>query len=94
MLLMPNKKKMASLIVAGLGKSSADKHVQKLGDENGTGDYKLPEDEDGQGSDLEVAMSDFLTAMGKKDAAGMARAFKSALVLCEGHEETATDEAE
>lgn len=80
MLLMPNKKKMASVIVATLGKKKPD-HVQALGEESGTGEYKLPEDE---GSDdmtaLEACMDDFLKAVEAKDAKAMAAALKSALV--------------
>ncbi len=83
MLLMPNKKKIATIIVAGLGKRAMDdSHVQKMGEESGTGEYKLPEDTSSNDG-IEAAMDDFLRAADRKDAKAMARAFKNALVLCE-----------
>ena len=86
MLLMPNKKKVASIIVASLGKKKPD-HVQRLGDEAETGSYKTEREEDGESHGLEAAMEDWLKAAERKDAKGMARAFKNALVLCEEHTE-------
>lgn len=90
MLLMPNKKKVASIIVASLGhrRASEEPHVQKLGEDSGTGEYKIPEPEDESAMGLESAMEEFLRAADKKDARGMARAFRNALVLCDddGHE--------
>ena len=80
---MPNKKKIAALIVSGIGKKKDD-HVQALGEESGTGSYKLPEEDGGDESmGLESAMEDFLRAADRKDAKGMAAAFKNAMVLCE-----------
>lgn len=83
MLLMPNKKKIATIIVSGLGGRKKDDFVQGMGEENGTGEYKLPEEDSDDSMGLEAAMDDFLRAVDKKDAAGMARAFKNAMVLCE-----------
>ncbi len=80
MLLMPNRKKVATIIVQGL-KPKAD-FIQELGTENGTGEYKMPENE-GSSMGLEAAMDDFLRAMDRKDAGGMARAFKNAMLLCD-----------
>jgi hypothetical protein len=90
-LLMPNKKKIASVIVAGM--KPKEDFVQKMGEENGTGSYKLPEKEDdGDSMGLESAMEAFLSAADKKDPKGMAKAFKNAMVLCEeGAEEPASE---
>lgn len=85
MLLMPNKKKIASVIVAKIGKPKDD-YVQKMGDENGTGEYEVPEEEENDKIGLEAAMDDFLRAVEKKDAKAMASAFESAMVLCEESE--------
>lgn len=83
MLLMPNKKKVASVIVASMTKPKD--FVQKLGDENGTGEYKVPEGEESYDS-LEAAMDEFLKAAESKDAKAMAKAFRNAMVLCDEQE--------
>lgn len=83
---MPNRKKVASVIVAKLSgrpAASSESHVQKMGEDSGTGSYVLPEDDDDSGVPLEAAMDDFLRAVEKKDAAAMARAFRNAMVLCD-----------
>lgn len=85
MLLMPNKKKIASVIIAGIGGKKKPDYVQKLGEESGTGEFKVPEPEaDADG--VEAAMEDFLRAVERKDAKAMARALKNALVMCESEE--------
>ena len=81
MLLMPNKKKIATLIVSGLGGSKKPDFVQKLGEESGTGEDKLPEAEE-EADGVEASMEDFLRAVERKDAKAMARALKNALVMC------------
>lgn len=94
MLLMPNRKKVASVIVAGM-KRGGDKKpdfVQKLGEESGTGDFKAPEPEDDDVDvGLEAAMDEFLSAVEAKDAKGMARALKSAVSMC-AHEDAPAEE--
>lgn len=87
MLLMPNKKKIATLIVSRIKKPD---FVQKLGDESKTGSYDLPEKEE-EGMGLKAAMEDFLRAVEAKDARGMAEAFKAA---CECAELEPSDEYE
>jgi hypothetical protein len=91
MLLMPNKKKIATLIVASAKQPS---YVQKLGEESKTGKFELPEDEmsmDAMG--LEAAMEDLLKAFESKDAKAMAEAFKTAMELCGSGEEEYKEEA-
>lgn len=86
MLLLPNKKKAAAMIVASIGKGSKKPdHVQALGEESSTGKYEVPEDEEG-GAGLEACMSDFLAAVEKKDPKGMASALKSAMVCMPSEE--------
>ena len=83
-MLMPNKKKIASVIVAGMSKPKDD-HVQKLGEESDTGSYELPEKEE-ESVGLESAMDSLMKAFAAKDAKAMAKAFRNALVLCEDGE--------
>lgn len=96
MLLMPNKKKIASIIVAKLDAKPKADYVQKLGEKSETGSYELPEDDDAGGPSvgLEAAMDDFIRAVEKKDAKGAAKAFEAAMVLCEHGEESEEPESE
>lgn len=81
MLLSPNRKKMATIIVSG---ASSPDFVQKLGEESKTGEFELPKDE--ASLPVETAMEEFLDAVEKKDAKAMAKAFKNAMYICEGGE--------
>lgn len=91
-LLMPNKKKIASTIVMSM-RPKKD-FVQEMGEENGTGEYKLPEsDDDDALMGLEAAMDDFIKATDQKDAKGMAKAFKLAMYLCESEGPTGPEAA-
>jgi hypothetical protein len=86
MLLMPNKKKVASIIVSGLKPS----YVQKLGEASNTGSYKLPEQE-GPMADtemgLEAAMDDLIVAITAKSPRKAAEAFKAAMAICDASED-------
>ena len=81
MLLLPHKKKMATIIVAGL-KPKKD-YVQAIGEESDTGSFKVPEGEAGP-TGLEAAMGSFLSAVEAKDTAAMAEALKEAVSYCQG----------
>ncbi len=87
MLLMPNRKKVATIIVSGLrGGDKKPPFVQKMGEEGGGPEFKAPEAEEESASDdmgLESAMEEFIAAVEKKDAIAAASAFRSAMTLCE-----------
>jgi hypothetical protein len=96
MLLMPNRKKAATMIIAsmkGAPKSSAHPDfVQRLGEDSNTGSYKTGEDDDKDADmGLESAMEEFLSAVEAKDAAGMARALKDFWTMLEDGEEPEAD---
>lgn len=89
MLLLPNKKKIATIIV---GRMKQPDYVQNLGDEP-QGSFKLPGEEEG-GMGLESAMDDLMAAIESKDAKAAAEAFKNAFALAEAKEDNAEDEQE
>ncbi len=73
MLLMPARKRIASIILGG----PKPPFVQKMGDDSGTGEYSLPTgapDEPEVSMELESAAEDILRAFEKKDAKALARA--------------------
>jgi hypothetical protein len=90
MLLLPNKKKIATIII---GRMKQPDYVQNLGDEP-KGEFKLPEDEEGSSMGLEAAMDDLIAAIESKDAKAMAEAFKSACALADAEEDDAEAEQE
>lgn len=85
MLLMPNKKKMASMIVAGLGKKKPD-YVQGLGEESGTGEFKAPESEESPDAGLEASMDALIMAVKDGNAKAAVKAFKELWTQCEAGE--------
>lgn len=92
---MPNKKKMATLIIASLGKKPD--YVQGPGEEADTGEYKVPgQDDDTEDKDLGLksAMDDFLTAVERKDVEAMVKAFRAAVTLadCDDDDEGESEE--
>lgn len=93
MLLMPNKKKIATIIMAGIDGGKKPDYVQRMGEESGTGGFaiKREEKESGVSEGLEAAMEDLLAAINRKDARAMARAVKNALIICD-HEDDGDDE--
>ncbi len=88
MLLMPNKKKIATIILGGLKKQPD--YIQRLGEESETGSFKVPEDED-KSMGLEAAMDELLSAIEAKDSKAMAQAFRDACSLAEDGESEAED---
>lgn len=97
MLLMPNKKKVASLIVNGMKQPD---YVQKMGDDKETNPFpKFPDSPDGtegddDGMGMESAMDDFVSAFEKKDSKGMAKAFKYAHSIAMNKGDDDEDDAE
>lgn len=85
MLLSPNRKKVAALIVAG--RKHPD-YVQKLGEESGTGDFIAPDEEDDGNMGLESAMEELISALNDKNARRAAEAFRSAIELCDAGEDS------
>lgn len=81
MLLMPNKKKVAALIVSGLKKPA---YVQKLGEESDTGSFKTKGDdeEDEAAMGPVAAMEALLKAIEVKDAKAMASALEDFVGMC------------
>lgn len=89
MLLLPNKKKAATIIVGAVKQPD---FVQKLGEESSMkAKYELPDDDESgemegmeaEGLGLEAAMEELLAAIEKKDAKALAEAFQSAMALCD-----------
>lgn len=79
MLLLPNKKKMASVIVASMTKKKPD-FVQSLGEESKTDGFKVPEDEEyGPDVGLEASMDTLIKAIKAGDAKGAVQAMKDFL---------------
>lgn len=80
MLLMPNRRKMITLIVDGLGGMRGPRvpYVQKMGEESNTGEFELP------GSDyaLEHCMKRFWECADRKDYKGMVEGLKEFLEIC------------
>lgn len=76
MLLMPARKRIATLILGG---SSKPPFVQKMGEESGTGEYSLPEGPGSEGPgevsmELESAAEEIIRAIDRKDAKALAAA--------------------
>lgn len=93
MLLMPNKKKVATLIVGSMRKPSDS--VQRLGESSGTGKYDVPEGEDSDKDvAVESAMQDLIDAIDAKDAKAAAKAFKTAVYLCDDDDQVDDGEAD
>lgn len=93
MLLMPNKKKIVSIVMAGMKdkkegpKEGSSNFVQKLGEESGyegaeVGDEPASEDSYA----LDSAAGSFLSAVKKDDAKGVAKALKDFFSICEAKE--------
>lgn len=93
MLLMPNKKKIVSIVVAGMkdkkegpDEGSSD-FVQRLGEESSyEPEMEADETESEDSYALESAARSLLSASKKDDAKGMAKALKDFFVICEAKE--------
>jgi len=89
MLLDPQRKKIATLIVGKLktAPKSGPKEdfVQALGESSDTGEFETPEDESMVG--LSSAMEDLAKALEAKDFTQAARVFSDAMYLCQDSKE-------
>lgn len=88
MLLMPQKKKLATVIV---GKMTTPDFVQKMGEESSTGGYNVPEEDDSMV--LEEIMGSFMRAIDRRDAKQAVQALKDFMELC-GSEESGEPQAD
>ena len=86
MLLMPGKKKVATLIVASMSPKKPE-YVQGMGEEGETGEYELPEGEDDKGMGLVSAAEAVMKAIKNDSAKDMARALKNFIYMCEEGED-------
>lgn len=96
MLLNPDRKKMALMIIGSMKKKPD--FVQKLGEKSDTGSYKLP-DEDmptDASAGLEAAADDILRAVKSDDAKRLMEALKDFFYMCDDmpHEENESGEEE
>lgn len=82
MLLMPGKKKVATIIVAGMSPKKPD-FVQKMGEEGDTGEYKVPEGEDESMMGLVSAAESVMKAFKDGNAKNAAKALKNFIYMCE-----------
>lgn len=83
MMLMNPDKKIASIIVAKMGKKGEE-----------SSELKEPKEAKESDVALDGAMEDFMAALSKKDASAAAAALKAFMYLCEGDEESAESEME
>jgi hypothetical protein len=81
MLLAPHRKKLATIIVAGL-ESRKPSYVQRMGEESGTGKYVLPE-EGVVDEGLESAALALLRAIDDRSVQGMVKALKAFASMCD-----------
>lgn len=93
MLLGPNKKKMISVIVAGMKKPP---FVQKLGEDSGSNELPAPvaspEKDDSYG--LDASMEAFISALGSKDTKQAVSAMKNFFSMVDEPEGEAEESAE
>jgi hypothetical protein len=83
MLLVPDKKKTATLILA---KMKPD-YVQKIGERSSDKPME-PSMEDDMGNPKEIAAKAVLKAIESKDAKKLASAFSEMVAMCSGYEES------
>lgn len=90
MIMMPQKKKISTIIMGKLaGKPAGDSadFIQKFGEESDDEkEMEIPSDEMLSAED--AAMKSFLRALERKDAKGMASAMKDFMYLCEESEDS------
>ena len=83
MLLLPNKKKVASIIVASMSPKKPD-YVQKMGEESDTGEYKLPEgDEDDSQMGLKTVAESIIKAVKEDKPEDFAKHLKHFIYRCD-----------
>lgn len=82
MLLMPGKKKVATIIVAGMSPKKPD-FVQKMGEEGDTGEYKVPEGESDSMMGLVTAAESVMKAFKDNNAKNAANALKNFIDMYE-----------
>jgi len=83
MLLSPGKKKMATIIVASMGKKPD--YVQNVGEESDTGEYKVPEGESSSMDDMGLvsAAESILKAVKDGKPKALAQAMKDFIYMCD-----------
>lgn len=82
MLLLPNKKKVASLIVASMSPKKPD-YVQKLGEESDTGEYKLPgSDEEDSQMGLKTVAESIIKAVKEDKPEDVVKSLKQFIYIC------------
>lgn len=83
MLLLPGKKKMATIIVASMGKKPD--YVQNVGEESDTGEYKVPEGESASMDDMGLvsAAESILKAVKDGKPKALAQAMKDFIYMCD-----------
>jgi len=91
MLLSPGKKKMATIIVASMGKKPD--YVQSVGEESDTGEYKVPEGESSGADDVGLvsAAESILKAVKDGKPKALAQAMKDFIYMSQ---EEPTEEGE
>ena len=94
MLLLPNKKKVASLIVASMSPKKPD-YVQKLGEESDTGEYKLPEsDEDDSKMGLKTVAESIIKAVKEDKPEDVVKSLKQFIYMCGHSEDEGTEDGD